>query len=304
VGVRRIKVLFVPGGRGAVKQVTIPAPVLALGLMVLCCIAVCACWLIRDYVLNSAQMPRLAQIEKERAQKQREFVLLSQRVDDLRGKFQGLLALDRKLRSVADLGAGQHEIGVLAMGGSGPAQSGLTKAKAGIERHPSFHHVDSDPKGGTEAGTRESHESPGYAKPHHVSFASRTPLQPANGFIICGFGTGVSPGSGKSEFHKGIEISTRLEGSVLAASDGVVTSVGWERGYGRTLLITHAYGLTTFYGNLDRIFVSEGQYVEMGERIAAVGDGELYGPHLHYEVRLNGIPVNPLQFISKNPPLS
>jgi murein DD-endopeptidase MepM/ murein hydrolase activator NlpD len=306
VGVRRIKVLFVPDGPGAVKQVTISLPVLAFGLFILCCTVAWSCWLIQDYILNSAKMPKLAEIEKESVQKEREFIHLRQRVDELGGKLEGLLALDQKLRSVADLEANQHEIGMLAMGGSelGSAQSGHMEVQASREPHASFHRAAASPEGRIAALLQKSNESPGYPKHHQVSFASMTPIWPVTGFIIYAFGSGVSPGSGETEFHKGIGISTRQGAPVLAPSNGVVTSVGWEQGYGRTLLITHGYGLTTFYGNLGETFVREGQYVENGEKIAVVGERGLYGPYLHYEVRLNGVPVNPLQFISKKPHLS
>jgi murein DD-endopeptidase MepM/ murein hydrolase activator NlpD len=262
--------------------------------------------LIQDYILNSAKMPKLAEIEKESVQKEREFIHLRQRVDELGGKLEGLLALDQKLRSVADLEANQHEIGMLAMGGSelGSAQSGHMEVQASREPHASFHRAAASPEGRIAALLQKSNESPGYPKHHQVSFASMTPIWPVTGFIIYAFGSGVSPGSGETEFHKGIGISTRQGAPVLAPSNGVVTSVGWEQGYGRTLLITHGYGLTTFYGNLGETFVREGQYVENGEKIAVVGERGLYGPYLHYEVRLNGVPVNPLQFISKKPHLS
>jgi hypothetical protein len=305
VGASRIKVLFVPDGPGAVKQVTIPLPILALGLFILCCTAACFCWLMHDYILNSARMPKLAEIDKESCQKEREFIHLCQRVDELGSEFQGLVALDQKLRSVADLEPTQHEIGILAMGGSesGSAQSERMEVQAGRKPNVSFGSADAAKEGGTAALTRESNESPGHPEHYQVFSPSMAPIWPANGFIIHGFGIGVSPESGKTEFHKGIDISARLGGPVLAASDGVVASVGWEPGFGRTLSITHGYGLTTFYGNLGEIFVREGQYVKSGKRIAVVGEGGSYGPHLHYEIRLNGVAVNPLQFIPKKPHL-
>jgi hypothetical protein len=305
VGASRIKVLFVPDGAGAVKQITIPLPILALGLFILCCTAACFCWLMHDYILNSAQTPKLAEIDKERCQKEREFIQLCQRVDELGSEFQGLLALDQKLRSVADLEPSQHEIGILAMGGSesGSTQSEGMEVPAGRKPNASSDSADPAKEGGTAALTWESNAATGRPGHHRVFSPSMALSWPANGFIIHGFGTGVSPESGKTEFHKGIDVSARLGCPVLAASDGVVASVGWEPGFGRTLSITHGYGLTTFYGNLGGIFVREGQYVKSGERIAVVGEGGSFGPHLHYEARLNGVAVNPLQFILKKPHL-
>ncbi len=306
MGARRIKILFVPDNRGAVKQISISLTLLGIGVFILCCTVAYSCWLIRDYIRISGQVPQLTEMEKERGQKEREFVHLSQRIDELEGDFEGLLALDQKLRSVADLKANQPEIGMLAMGGSElkSSQPIRIEGQSGKDSHSVLDRADAATETRITRLTRESNESAGSPKHHQVLFASMAPISPANGFIMSAFGTRVSPGSSKTEFHRGIDIATRLEAPVLATSDGVVASIGWERGYGTILSINHGNGLTTFYANLDDISVREGEYVERGKTIAVVGKGGLDGPHLHYEVRIDGISVNPIQFISEVPHLS
>ena len=85
---------------------------------------------------------------------------------------------------------------------------------------------------------------------------------------------------------------------VHAPSDGTVVFAGTEGGYGKVLVIDHGYGVKTRYGHLSEIFVKPGDRVLRGSKVAAVGNtGRSTGPHLHYEVRVNGIPENPRKFI-------
>jgi hypothetical protein len=300
VGVKRIKILFVPDNRGAVKQVSTSLPLLAIGIFILCCTVAYSCWLMQDYMLISGRVPQLAEMEKESGQQEREFVQLCQRIDELEGDFKELLALDHKLRAVANIEASQPEIGMLAMGGSELKSAQPIGIEVPSGKDPSSVLDQADAATGSKLTrlTQESNESAGYPKHHQVLFASMGPISPANGFITSAFGTQASPGSSRTEFHRGIDISTRLGAPVLATSDGVVASTGWERGHGRIVSISHGNGLTTFYANLDEIFVREGEYVKRGKKIALVGKGGLDGPHLHYEVRIDGIPVNPVQFTS------
>ena len=85
---------------------------------------------------------------------------------------------------------------------------------------------------------------------------------------------------------------------VIAAATGTVSFVGWQNGYGQLVVIDHGGGLTTRYGHLSQIEVAQGESVTRGELVGKVGStGRSTGPHLHYEVRINDEPVNPLQYL-------
>ena len=121
---------------------------------------------------------------------------------------------------------------------------------------------------------------------------------PTKGWVSSRFGYRISPFTSEREFHKGLDISTRKKSPVIAPSDGIVSSVRWDHGYGKLLSISHGYGVKTRYAHLDEVLVKQGQYVKRGQKIALVGDtGRTTGPHLHYEVHLNEVPVNPLRYI-------
>jgi murein DD-endopeptidase MepM/ murein hydrolase activator NlpD len=98
--------------------------------------------------------------------------------------------------------------------------------------------------------------------------------------------------------HEGIDVTAPMGSPIEAPAAGVVTEAGWESGYGNTVTIDHGYGLVTKYAHASKLLVKAGQHVSRGQRIALVGNtGLATGPHLHYEVHVNGRPVDPLRFV-------
>ena len=98
--------------------------------------------------------------------------------------------------------------------------------------------------------------------------------------------------------HEGLDIAAPHGKEVLAPSDGIIVFAGLEGGYGNVLVIDHGYGVKTRFGHLSKLEVKTGDRVKRGQLVGAVGNtGRSTGPHLHYEVRVNGIPENPRKFI-------
>jgi len=122
---------------------------------------------------------------------------------------------------------------------------------------------------------------------------------PVVGKLESGFGGRRNPFSGSSyEFHSGQDIDAATGDPVVAGASGKVTFVGWQNGYGQLIVIDHGGGLTTRYGHLSHIDVSQGQWIERSQFIGRVGStGRSTGPHLHYEIRINDEPVDPLQYL-------
>ncbi len=113
-----------------------------------------------------------------------------------------------------------------------------------------------------------------------------------------GFGARLDPITGQPAFHPGLDFAGPMMTPIHAAGPGVVSFTGVRTGYGNTVEIDHGHGLKTRYGHLAAIAVSIGQHVALGQRIAAMGStGRSTGPHLHYEVLLDGRPQNPQRFL-------
>ncbi|MDT7808733.1 MAG: hypothetical protein QOJ70_2546 [Acidobacteriota bacterium] len=124
-------------------------------------------------------------------------------------------------------------------------------------------------------------------------------IWPVEGESTDSFGFRGNPfGGGSNEFHPGQDIAAPRGTPVFAPADGTVVQAGWQNGYGQTIVIDHGNGLTTRYGHLSKLEVGVGQEVKRGDELGEVGStGRSTGPHLHYEVRIDDLPVSPLHYL-------
>ncbi|TMI99325.1 MAG: peptidase M23, partial [Bacillati bacterium ANGP1] len=125
----------------------------------------------------------------------------------------------------------------------------------------------------------------------HTRFAF---LWPTRGLFTSGFGMRRHPLFGIWHLHTGVDIATAWGAPVLAAAEGRVIYAGWFGGYGKIVVIDHGEGMSTLYGHLSSLLVVAGDEVRRGQPVGRVGStGFSTGPHLHFEVRVNGRPINP-----------
>ncbi|MEW6545306.1 MAG: M23 family metallopeptidase [Bacillota bacterium] len=128
-------------------------------------------------------------------------------------------------------------------------------------------------------------------------------LWPTRGQVTSGFGWRKDPATGKEEFHEGLDIAAPAGTPVLAAGAGTVKAVRSSPAYGKVVEIEHGGGMTTVYAHLAEVVVKEKQKVTAGEQVASVGQtGNARAPHLHFEVRLDGKPVDPLTYLPGTSP--
>lgn len=141
-------------------------------------------------------------------------------------------------------------------------------------------------------------ETHGYLSDQRSLLGARPTGWPAKGWVTSDFGVRFDPFDGQRRMHEGIDIATRSGMPVLATAAGIVREVGSEPGYGKLVVIDHGYGFSTAYGHNSRIMVKAGQRVKRGEMVATAGNtGRSTGTHVHYEVRVNGVPVNPHKYL-------
>lgn len=133
------------------------------------------------------------------------------------------------------------------------------------------------------------------------ALARATPsLPPIAGWLTSGFGSRKDPFTGKPDFHSGIDLSANRGTPIKATADGTVKSAAYQGNYGNAVVIDHGFGLATRYGHMSGFRVRAGQTIKRGEVIGYVGaTGRATSSHLHYEILLNGQPINPLRLLAK-----
>lgn len=128
--------------------------------------------------------------------------------------------------------------------------------------------------------------------------ASTPTIWPVKGWLTAGFGYRRSPFTGLRQMHEGVDISNSVGTPVIAPADGMVSYAGPLGGFGNVISIDHGHSISTFYAHLQQHKVSQGRRIKRGDLIALVGTtGRATGPHLHYEIQVNGSPVNPSKYV-------
>jgi murein DD-endopeptidase MepM/ murein hydrolase activator NlpD len=131
------------------------------------------------------------------------------------------------------------------------------------------------------------------------SLLAATPsIKPVRGWFTSKFGYRISPFTQRPVMHNGLDIAAAPGTPIQAPADGIVSFAGYDPGYGKLVSIDHGYGVVTRFGHTSQIFVEVGQHVHRRDVIAAVGNtGRSTGPHCHYEVRVNSVPVDPFNYV-------
>jgi murein DD-endopeptidase MepM/ murein hydrolase activator NlpD len=254
-----------------------------------------------DYIQVKKRAYELHQLRQEAQTQRSQIHFFSARIEDLERQLSGLKEFDRKIRIIANLERGQETTPSMGMGG-GPSPSDIRDTLK----------MEKDGKGLVQQMRSDVERLHGEAKSRGESLSeleklleskkevlNHTPsVWPLMGWLTSGFGFRTNPFTGLNQMHEGLDISNRVGSPVIAPADGIVTEAGNDQVHGRLLVISHGLGMTSRYSHLNKFFVKAGQKVKRGDKVAEVGmTGKTTGPHLHYEVRLNGIPVNPQRYI-------
>jgi len=227
---------------------------------------------------------------------------IRERIDHIGSTLDRVERFDQKLRALTLLSDPQRN---LAMGptASEPGQPGPTHPlKGGLlasSENPKALNSRLD-KLTLEATRQEQslQELTAYFQDQKSLLASVPATWPARGWVTSDFGQRLDPYTAERVMHPGLDIAAEHGKPVHAPSDGVVLFAGPEGGYGNVIVIDHGYGIKSRYGHLAQMLVKAGERVKRGQQVASIGNtGRSTGPHLHYEVRVNGVPQNPRKFI-------
>jgi murein DD-endopeptidase MepM/ murein hydrolase activator NlpD len=131
-----------------------------------------------------------------------------------------------------------------------------------------------------------------------IRLSSTPEIWPVKGWMTSAFGPRRHPVSRRIQFHEGMDIAAAWGQPVYATGAGVIRLAAYKGGLGKTVIIDHGYGMMSYYGHNSKLFVQPGDKVQRGDQIASVGNtGHSTGPHVHYEIHVDGIPVDPYNFL-------
>lgn len=253
------------------------------------------------YVAVISEASENPALREENLKLKSELALIREKLDYVGSTIDRVERFDQKLRAITTLSDPQRN---LAMGPtepeSGPGVTGpnlFVRSKADESPQALSSKLE---KLSAEATRQEQslQELQAYFQSQSSRLASVPSVWPTRGWVTSDFGSRLDPYTSDRVMHAGLDIAGPHGKDVIAPSDGTVVFAGLEGGYGNVLVIDHGYGIKTRYGHLASIRVKPGDKIKRGQEIANIGNtGRSTGPHLHYEVRVNGIAQNPRKFI-------
>ena len=257
-----------------------------------------------SYIVMSGKVWELESLRKVTKSQKLQIQTFASTVDELKKQMSRLNELDTKLRVITNLDTTDkknNNTQVLGMGGQKEADLSNTASldeKMHEEALAKMHDEMTRLKSDVLKQELSFQELSDFMKEKSSMWASTPSIWPVKGWLTSGFGNRVSPFTGSWQMHKGIDIAARSDTPIIAPAAGIVVKEGFEAGLGKTIKIDHGYGYVTSYGHMSKTKVATGQRVKRGQVIGYVGNtGYSTGPHLHYEVHVNNIPVNPIKHI-------
>lgn len=253
------------------------------------------------YFEISREVVELDSLRKENQDQQVQLHKFSRKIQDFESQMVRLEKFDRKLRVITalDLPKGQQGGGGLGIGGSEERideEGSLDSPNSALSSR--IHEDLKNLRVRSELQEMSFLELDEFFKNQSSLLTSTPSIWPARGWVTSTFGYRSSPFTGLRELHAGVDIATRVGSPVVATANGVVVSADRDSSFGKMVEIDHGYGVRTRYGHNSKHFVKVGDRVKRGQVIAEVGNtGRSTGPHSHYEVMLNGVPVNPMRYI-------
>ncbi len=309
----RKKISFVIlGSSGApAKQVCASKTSLHLFGLVLIALFAAVGYIVYDYYnlrvttshLQNREVYLSSQLEEIQAQRQ-QIQEFANEINSLKTKVVAINSVEKKIRIIANIEKTDGSDNIFGVGGSIPED--LDARIPLKEKHNSLMrdmHEQIEQLSMASANQQQELESLLKSLEDQQNLLASTPaIRPVarnvKSWITSRFGYRKSPFTQRREFHKGYDIASRQDTPVLATADGVVTFAGKKGLLGNTVVIDHGHGMITRYGHNHKILKKRGDKVKRWETIALMGStGRSTGPHVHYEVHLNGIPVNPVRYI-------
>lgn len=289
--------MYVPGRSGQIRRYSVPRFWLRRASIAGVVVSVLVLGLGIDYVRARHQLGELDYLRSETSAQREQIQAYSEQVNEIAGHLAQVSQFDNKLRVITNLDPADP----LPLPGIGGLEGEMLSSAEGLTRGGRHRKMISNFGRLSEAASREAeslHALVTHLENQQARLAATPSIVPTRGWVTSGFGHRSSPFTGHREVHRGVDIAGRMGTEVIAPADGVVRYAKDRRALGNAISISHGYGIETLYGHLSEFRVKPGEKIRRGQVIALMGNtGRSTGPHLHYQVEVNGKPVNPNNYI-------
>jgi murein DD-endopeptidase MepM/ murein hydrolase activator NlpD len=293
--------MILPDETTRVRKYRVPRSMVRGLLVVIAVVVFGLGYLVTDYYGVKKMVAELDRLRLEARQQQQQLVTFAKSFDDLQGEMTRLRQFDMKLRVMTDLEGVVYPEQIMGIGGENPEPFNPLEGELSFQDQTIISSMNkSMDRFKTEVTIQERsfQELVEYLEDQKSLLKSTPSIWPVKGWLTSTFGYRSSPFTGRRELHKGLDIATRSGTPIIAPADGLVVFAGREGGFGNMIIVDHGYGITTRFGHCSSLEAKLGQKVKRGDVIARIGStGRSTGPHVHYEVAVNGVSVNPSRYI-------
>ncbi|MGO9136754.1 MAG: M23 family metallopeptidase [Syntrophales bacterium] len=293
--------LIIPKKKSSAKRLTLSNKVLKGIAFCLMALILVSMYTYYDYIRIKRDKIELERLRRQTREQKVQIDELAEKVNNFALRMEELSQLDKNIRTVANVEDKRYKGQILGIGGS---TNGETRIRPNAETDERMviakvdQNLDQLSKDAVEQ-KNSFNELFKFLKKQKSILAATPSIWPVQGWVTSEFGFRSSPIDGSREFHKGIDIATRMGVPVAAPADGLVSEISYDRDVGHMVKIDHGYGMKSWYGHLLKTAVQQGNMVKRGDIIGYVGNtGRSTGSHLHYSVILNGIPINPRKYLN------
>src|SRR3954468_8638347 len=296
---RRWTVVLVPPTSEPSKIIEVSYGVLKSLAVAVGVVAILALLLGYAAVSRTVDQQRTARLTQENGRLEQQLGVINGRLATLTDTLSRIAQRDARIRVLANLEPIDPQVQAAGVGGpSEPAPPGAAETPAIRQSHE----IRVDLNGLIRRANLLAlsfGEAADSLATHSARLAATPSIMPTQGWLTSAFSSmRMHPILHIARPHEGIDVTAPMGSPIEAPAAGVVIETGWETGYGNTVSIDHGYGIVTKFAHTSKILVHEGERVSRGQRIALVGNSGLAtGPHLHYEVHVNGRPVDPLKYV-------
>ncbi len=292
-------IMIVPENAQKPRQLHIPAWLIRVSLILLPILFLLAITILLDYRYIASQVSENRDLQGENRKLRQDVQLYQSRLDSMESSLERIENFSSRLKMITNL----MDRDQLSQQLESPLPSSVIAEKTTDTKSNNPVEINFDQITNRSYGLEQNLHELYELLSDQRSFLNALPTKkPADGVFTSGFGVRVSPmGDGAEKMHEGLDIAGSIGTPIHTPAAGTIIFAGKKSGYGQIVMVDHGYGLETWYGHTSRILVKPGQKIKRGQTIALIGNsGRSTGAHVHYEVHVNNIPVDPINYILEN----